>query len=214
MHTLSNERLSDGNIVMTQQQGRDDVMSAPSLIQVPIGDSGEHVSIDPHNLSQTNVEDILGVLQSELAPLRVWLECAKAYLAEDNEEAFLEIVGSGCSQGERVFIINSSFFVFFVFFVFDFRRVAIRCRSIVFPQPLLTLLFSRSLSLSSNNNNINNRNRTVLPERRVRSRETFVLFGRAPGECCRTITIRRRRKRRGASDDEYAKTSGTFNASG
>ena len=185
---------------MTQQQGRDDVMSAPSLIQVPIGDSGEHVSIDPHNLSQTNVEDILGVLQSELAPLRVWLECAKAYLAEDNEEAFLEIVGSGCSQGERVFIINSSFFVFFVFFVFDFRRVAIRCRSIVFPQPLLTLLFSRSLSLSSNNNNINNRNRTVLPERRVRSRETFVLLGRAPGKRCRPITIRRKRKRRRASE--------------
>jgi len=202
LHTLSNERLSDGNIVMTQQQGRDDVMSAPSLIQVPIGDSGEHVSIDPHNLSQTNVEDILGVLQSELAPLRVWLECAKAYLAEDNEEAFLEIVGSGCSQGERVFIINSSFFVFFVFFVFDFRRVAIRCRSIVFPQPLLTLLFSRSLSLSSNNNknNLNNRNRTVLPERRVRSRETFVLFGRAPGKRCRPITIRRKRKRRRASE--------------
>ncbi|CAL6370434.1 unnamed protein product [Bathycoccus prasinos] len=83
---------------MTQQREGDvGVLSAPSLIQVPIGDSGEHVSIDPHNLSQTNVEDILGVLQSELAPLRVWLECAKAYLAEDNEEAFLEIVGSGCS---------------------------------------------------------------------------------------------------------------------
>ena len=201
---------------MTQQQGRDDVMSAPSLIQVPIGDSGEHVSIDPHNLSQTNVEDILGVLQSELAPLRVWLECAKAYLAEDNEEAFLEIVGSGCSQGERVFIINSSFFVFFVFFVFDFRRVAIRCRSIVFPQPLLTLLFSRSLSLSSNNKNNLNRNRTVLPERRVRSRETFVLLGRAPGKRCRQITIRRKRKRKRRASEYYerAKTTRTFNASG
>ena len=180
-----------------QQQQREG--DAIALIQVPIGDSGEHVSIDPRNLSQTNVEDILGVLQSELAPLRVWLECAKAYLAEDNEEAFLEIVGSGCSQGERVFIINSSFFVFFVF---DFRRVAIRCRSIVFPQPLLTLLFSRSLSLSSNNNknNLNNRNRTVLPERRVRSRETFVLLGRAPDKRCRQITIRRKRKRRRASE--------------
>lgn len=85
---------------MTQQQREGDV-GAIALIQVPIGDSGEHVSIDPHNLPQTNVEDILGVLQSELAPLRVWLECAKAYLAEDNEEAFLEIVGSGCSPGEQ-----------------------------------------------------------------------------------------------------------------
>ena len=69
-------------------------------IRVPIGDSGEHVSIDPHNLPQ-KVEDVLGVLQSELAPLRAWLECAKAYLAEDNEEAFLEIVGSGCSPGTK-----------------------------------------------------------------------------------------------------------------
>ena len=89
---------------MTQQQREGDV-GAIALIHVPIGDSGEHVSIDPHNLPQTNVEDILGVLQSELAPLRVWLECAKAYLAEDNEEAFLEIVRSGCSPGERAFLL-------------------------------------------------------------------------------------------------------------
>ena len=87
--------------VMTQQQRTEGDVGAIALIRVPIGDSGEHVSIDPHNLPQTDVEDILGVLQSELAPLRVWLECAKAYLAEDNEEAFLEIVGSGCSPGER-----------------------------------------------------------------------------------------------------------------
>jgi hypothetical protein len=73
-------------------------------IRVPIGDSGEHVSIDPHNLPQ-KVEDVLGVLQSELAPLHAWLECAKAYLAEDNEEAFLEIVGSGCSPGKRLLSI-------------------------------------------------------------------------------------------------------------
>lgn len=73
-------------------------------IRVPIGDSGEHVSIDPHNLPQ-KVEDVLGVLQSELAPLHAWLECAKAYLAEDNEEAFLEIVGSGCSPGKRLSIV-------------------------------------------------------------------------------------------------------------
>jgi hypothetical protein len=83
-------------------------------IRVPIGDSGEHVSIDPHNLPQ-KVEDVLGVLQSELAPLHAWLECAKAYLAEDNEEAFLEIVGSGCSPGtKRVgFLSKSSFAAFF-----------------------------------------------------------------------------------------------------
>ena len=187
------------------------------MIQVPIGDSGEHVSIDPHNLPQTNVEDILGVLQSELAPLRVWLECAKAYLAEDNEEAFLEIVGSGCSPGE------SERFYYFQLVVVLCRLLCLRfstsgdpISTIAFPQPLLTLLFSRSLSLSSNDNDINNRNRTVLPERRVRSRETFVLLGRAPGKRCRQITIRRKRKRKRRASEYYecAKTTRTFNASG
>ena len=108
------------------------------MIQVPIGDSGEHVSIDPHNLSRTNVEDILGVLQSELAPLRVWLECAKAYLAEDNEEAFLEIVGSGCSPGERERFYysnlssSSSFFVSSSSSIFDASCDPMLTRS-VFP---------------------------------------------------------------------------------
>jgi len=90
-------------------------------IRVPIGDSGEHVSIDPHNLPQ-KVEDVLGVLQSELAPLHAWLECAKAYLAEDNEEAFLEIVGSGCSPGKRLLsIVVSLFLLLFSLSSFVFR---------------------------------------------------------------------------------------------
>lgn len=142
-HTFERRAIEETfSVVMTrqQQQQRDEGDDANiALIQVPIGDSGEHVSIDPRNLSRTNVEDILGVLQSELAPLRVWLECAKAYLAEDNEAAFLEIVGSGCSPGEKasvfsiIIIINSSSFFVVVFVVFDFRRVAIRCRRSRFP---------------------------------------------------------------------------------
>jgi len=92
-------------------------------IRVPIGDSGEHVSIDPHNLPQ-KVEDVLGVLQSELAPLHAWLECAKAYLAEDNEEAFLEIVGSGCSPGKRLLsIVFVALFSLSSFFAFRCSRV-------------------------------------------------------------------------------------------
>ena len=125
-----------------QQQQRENGENAIALIQVPIGDSGEHVSIDPRDLSRTNVEDILGVLQSELAPLRVWLECAKAYLAEDNEAAFLEIVGSGCSPGEKASVFSIVIIIStrrrrslssVVFVVFDFRRVAIRCRRSRFP---------------------------------------------------------------------------------
>ena len=147
LHTLASFR--DGNIVMTQQQrGRGDDVNAiqtPSLIQVPIGDSGEHVSIDPHNLSQTNVEDILGVLQSELAPLRVWLECAKAYLAEDNEEAFLEIVGSGCSPGARFYR-----FIVYVVLVCLLRLLFDELRSDVDDRfsPTFADTFSLSFSLS------------------------------------------------------------------
>ena len=207
-----------------QQQQRDEGDANIALIQVPIGDSGEHVSIDPRNLSRTNVEDILGVLQSELAPLRVWLECAKAYLAEDNEAAFLEIVGSGCSPGEqRAFLVLVSSSI---------RR----CRSLsssssssivdewrsdvddrVSPTFADTFVLSFSLSLfeqRQQRQHYNNRNRTVLPERRVRSRETFVLLGRAPGKRCRQITIRRKRKRRASEYYERAKTTRTFNASG
>ena len=207
-----------------QQQQRDEGDANIALIQVPIGDSGEHVSIDPRNLSRTNVEDILGVLQSELAPLRVWLECAKAYLAEDNEAAFLEIVGSGCSPGEqRAFLVLVSSSI---------RR----CRSLsssssssivdewrsdvddrVSPTFADTFVLSFSLSLfeqRQQRQHYNNRNRAVLPERRVRSRETFVLLGRAPGKRCRQITIRRKRKRRASEYYERAKTTRTFNASG
>ena len=76
------------------------VVMIPPTIRVPIsyGD-GTHVAIDSRSLP-TRAEDVLGVLQSELAPLSVWMECAKAYLADENEEAFLEIVGSGCSPGK------------------------------------------------------------------------------------------------------------------
>lgn len=72
------------------------------------------------------------------------------------------------------------------------------------------------LSLLSSNHVPENRNRTVLPERRVRSRETFVLLGRAPGKRCRQITIRRKRKRKRRASEYYerAKTTRTFNASG
>ena len=104
---------------MTRRSMNNDNNVIVDDIRVPIGDSGEHVSIDPHNLPQ-KVEDVLGVLQSELAPLHAWLECAKAYLAEDNEEAFLEIVGSGCSPGTK----TTSFSIFSLLFC-SFRL----CRS-------------------------------------------------------------------------------------
>ena len=210
------------SVVMTrQQQQRDEGDANIALIQVPIGDSGEHVSIDPRNLSRTNVEDILGVLQSELAPLRVWLECAKAYLAEDNEAAFLEIVGSGCSPGEqRAFLVSlsstrrRSLSSSLSSSIFDEWRSDVDDRVSPTFADTFVLSFSLSLFERRQRQHYNNRNRTVLPERRVRSRETFVLLGRAPGKRCRQITIRRKRKRRASEYYERAKTTRTFNASG
>jgi hypothetical protein len=211
------------SVVMTrQQQQRDEGDANIALIQVPIGDSGEHVSIDPRNLSRTNVEDILGVLQSELAPLRVWLECAKAYLAEDNEAAFLEIVGSGCSPGEqRAFLVSlsstrrrRSLSSSSSSSIFDEWRSDVDDRVSPTFADTFVLSFSLSLFERRQRQHYNNRNRTVLPERRVRSRETFVLLGRAPGKRCRQITIRRKRKRRASEYYERAKTTRTFNASG
>ena len=208
-----------------QQQQRDEGDANIALIQVPIGDSGEHVSIDPRNLSRTNVEDILGVLQSELAPLRVWLECAKAYLAEDNEAAFLEIVGSGCSPGEqRAFLVlvssstrrRRSLSSSSSSSIFDEWRSDVDDRVSPTFADTFVLSFSLSLFERRQRQHYNNRNRTVLPERRVRSRETFVLLGRAPGKRCRQITIRRKRKRKRRASEYYerAKTTRTFNASG
>ena len=227
-HTFEQRAIEETfSVVMTrqQQQQRDEGDANIALIQVPIGDSGEHVSIDPRNLSRTNVEDILGVLQSELAPLRVWLECAKAYLAEDNEAAFLEIVGSGCSPGEqRAFLVSlsstrrrRSLSSSSSSSIFDEWRSDVDDR--VSPTFADTFVLSFSLSLferRQQRQHYNNRNRTVLPERRVRSRETFVLLGRAPGKRCRQITIRRKRKRKRRASEYYerAKTTRTFNASG
>jgi hypothetical protein len=117
---------------MTRRSMNNDNNVIVDDIRVPIGDSGEHVSIDPHNLPQ-KVEDVLGVLQSELAPLHAWLECAKAYLAEDNEEAFLEIVGSGCSPGTRkdkFFQSSRCFFALFVSVVSRSVRVLLLSREI------------------------------------------------------------------------------------
>jgi hypothetical protein len=56
-----------------------------NTILVPIGESGESVEIDCLNLPK-DVDHVLGILQAELAPLNVWLECAKAYLADDMEK--------------------------------------------------------------------------------------------------------------------------------
>lgn len=137
---------------MTRRSMNDHNVIVDDDIRVPIGDSGEHVSIDPHNLPQ-KVEDVLGVLQSELAPLHAWLECAKAYLAEDNEEAFLEIVGSGCSPGTKETTKRVFWSCFFC--SFRLRRVAFLShkREIASKTPA----FSSSSSLGSNFSSIEKR---------------------------------------------------------
>ena len=198
-------------------------MANIALIQVPIGDSGEHVSIDPRNLSQTNVEDILGVLQSELAPLRVWLECAKAYLAEDNEAAFLEIVGSGCSPGEqRAFLVSlsstrrRSLSSSSSSSIFDEWRSDVDDR--VSPTFADTFVLSFSLSLFERRQQDN----IIITE--IEQYYPNDVYGRAKLLCCSAahqvnVAARLRlggkeRKRRASEYYERAKTTRTFNASG
>lgn len=79
-----------------------------NTILVPIGESGESVEIDCLNLPK-DVDHVLGILQAELAPLNVWLECAKAYLADDMEKNFIEIVKSGTSPEIEQYYPNDKY---------------------------------------------------------------------------------------------------------
>ena len=69
-------------------------------IYVPITGTDEAVAVSVDHLPE-NVDEVLGILQAELAPLGLWLDFAKAYLQRGKEEQFRAILESGCSPGER-----------------------------------------------------------------------------------------------------------------
>jgi RNA polymerase-associated protein CTR9 len=68
-------------------------------IYVPITGTNEAVAVPVDQLPE-DVDEVLGILQAELAPLGLWLDFAKAYLQRGKEEQFRAILESGCSPGE------------------------------------------------------------------------------------------------------------------
>ena len=89
--------------------------------------------------------------------------------------------------------------------------------TIAFPQPLLTLSFSRSLSLSSNDDNDN----IIITE--IEQYYPNDVYGRAKLLCCSAahqvnvaarLRLGGKGKRRASEYYERAKTTRTFNASG
>lgn len=69
-------------------------------IYVPITGTDEAVAVPVDQLPE-DVDEVLGILQAELAPLGLWLDFAKAYLQRGKEEQFRAILESGCSPGAR-----------------------------------------------------------------------------------------------------------------
>ena len=69
-------------------------------IYVPITGTDEAVAVPVDHLPE-DVDEVLGILQAELAPLGLWLDFARAYLQRGKEEQFRAILESGCSPGER-----------------------------------------------------------------------------------------------------------------
>jgi len=72
--------------------------SAGISIYVPITGTDEAVAVPVDELPE-DADEVLGILQAELAPLGLWLDFAKAYLQRGKEEQFIAILESGCSPG-------------------------------------------------------------------------------------------------------------------
>lgn len=69
---------------------------------VPIRNSDQAVAVNVDHLPE-DVDELLGIMQAELAPIGLWLDFAKAYLQRGKEEQFVAMLESGCSPGERAY---------------------------------------------------------------------------------------------------------------
>ena len=65
---------------------------------MPITGTDEAVAIPVNDLPE-DVDEVLGILQAELAPLGLWLDLAKAYLQQGKEEQCKAILENGCGDG-------------------------------------------------------------------------------------------------------------------
>jgi hypothetical protein len=72
-------------------------MSAREII-IPVRNSDLGVAVSLETLPDDE-NDILQILQAEQAPLRLWLDFAKAYLQQGREEQARRVLEDGCSDG-------------------------------------------------------------------------------------------------------------------
>ena len=63
---------------------------------VNVMDSVEIVSVDISSLPD-DVDELFEFLAAEAAPLSIWFDLARAYLAQGNEAAFTKICQEGCN---------------------------------------------------------------------------------------------------------------------
>ena len=75
-------------------------MAAREII-IPVRNSELGVAVS-HDALPEDENDILQILQAEQAPLRLWLDFAKAYLQQGREEQTRRILEDGCSEGAGV----------------------------------------------------------------------------------------------------------------
>ena len=75
-------------------------MAAREII-IPVRNSELGVAVSTDALPEDE-NDILQILQAEQAPLRLWLDFAKAYLQQGREEQTQRILEDGCSDGANV----------------------------------------------------------------------------------------------------------------
>ena len=73
-------------------------MSGAREIVIPVRNSDLGVAVSLDALPDDE-NDLLQILQAEQAPLRLWLDFAKAYLQQGREEQGRRMLEDGCSDG-------------------------------------------------------------------------------------------------------------------
>ena len=77
-------------------RGMEGEYGGQSGLLIPIRKSDEFVELD---VLPDDPEDVLEILRAELAPLEIWLKCAREYYAAQKVEDFLRILDEGAKAG-------------------------------------------------------------------------------------------------------------------
>lgn len=86
---------SERLVVLTCMQ---ETEGSQTMLFIPVRDTQDAVAVPTLGLP-SDPNDVLEILQAEQAPLGLWLEFAKAYLREGNQDSFLMMLEDGSSPG-------------------------------------------------------------------------------------------------------------------